>query len=88
MVYFFIRVVVNTLAAAVVMNVAPGLRLAPFPFLGEPFATSLSYMKVLPSPHRRVRLRVGGAAHYRDVVIHPVAIHPQTTRHVTPRRHF
>ena len=46
MVYFLIRVAVNTLAAAIVMNIAPGLRLAPFPFLGEPFATSLSYMAV------------------------------------------
>lgn len=46
MMYFLIRVAVNTLAAAIVMNVVPGLRLAPFTFLDEPFATTLSYMAV------------------------------------------
>lgn len=44
--YFLIRVAVNTLAAVIVMNVVPGLRLTPFTAFGEPFATTLSYMAV------------------------------------------
>jgi len=51
MAYFLIRVAVNTLAAASVMNVVPGLRLAPF--LGEPFATALSLSTLWQSSHRQ-----------------------------------
>jgi uncharacterized membrane protein YvlD (DUF360 family) len=36
--------VVYTTAAAIVMNVVPGLRLAPDPYLGEPFTTVLAYI--------------------------------------------
>ena len=46
MTYFLIRVIVNTLAAAIVMNVVPGLRLLPFTSFGEPFAAIFSYMVV------------------------------------------
>lgn len=46
MTYFFIRVVVNTLAAAIVMNVVPGLRLLPFPYIGDPFAAIFSYIAI------------------------------------------
>ena len=46
MTYFFVRVVVNTLAAAIVMNVVPGLRLLPFPALSEPFAAIFSYIVI------------------------------------------
>jgi len=44
MAYFLIRMVVYTTAAAIVMNVVPGLRLAPYAFLGEPFTTALAYI--------------------------------------------
>lgn len=46
MVYFLIRVGVNTLAVAIVMNVVPGLRLVPNPALPEPFARAFSYILV------------------------------------------
>ncbi|MEI2689985.1 MAG: AarF/UbiB family protein [Anaerolineae bacterium] len=46
MVYFLLRVVVNTLAVAIVMNVVPGLRLVPHASLPEPFATSYSYIVI------------------------------------------
>lgn len=46
MIYFLIRVVVNTLAAAIVMNVVPGLRLVPNSSLPEPLATTYSYVLV------------------------------------------
>lgn len=46
MVYFLIRVVVNTLAVAIVMNVVPGLRLVPNSSLPEPFATSIAYISI------------------------------------------
>lgn len=46
MAYFFIRVVVNTLAAAIVMNLVPGLRLVPNSSLPEPFATTFSYITI------------------------------------------
>lgn len=46
MAYFLIRVVVNTLAVAIVMNVVPGLRLVPNASLPEPFATSYSYLVI------------------------------------------
>ncbi len=42
MTYFLVRVVVNTLAVAIVMNVVPGLRLVPNSSLPEPFATSFA----------------------------------------------
>ncbi len=45
-VYFLLRVAVNTLAAAIVMNVVPGLRLTPFANVGEPFSQLLSYTLV------------------------------------------
>lgn len=44
--YFLLRVAVNTLAAAIVMNVVPGLRLVPFPGLPEPLAGIVSYIIV------------------------------------------
>lgn len=43
MAYFILRVVVFTVAAAIVMNVVPGLRLVPESFLPEPFATLAAY---------------------------------------------
>ena len=46
MTYFLIRVAVNTLAAAIVMNIVPGLRLVPFASLSEPFASISSYIIV------------------------------------------
>lgn len=46
MVYFLLRVAVNTLAVAIVMNVVPGLRLVPHPSLPEPFATAYSYLVI------------------------------------------
>jgi uncharacterized membrane protein YvlD (DUF360 family) len=46
MTYFLIRVIVNTLAAAIVMNVVPGLRLVPFTYFDEPFAAIFSYIVV------------------------------------------
>jgi predicted unusual protein kinase regulating ubiquinone biosynthesis (AarF/ABC1/UbiB family)/uncharacterized membrane protein YvlD (DUF360 family) len=46
MTYFLIRVAVNTLAVAIVMNVVPGLRLVPHPSLPEPFATAYSYLVI------------------------------------------
>ena len=46
MVYFLIRVVVNTVAVAIVMNVVPGLRLVPNSSLPEPFATSIAYISI------------------------------------------
>lgn len=46
MAYFLIRVIVNTLAAAIVMNVVPGLRLVPNSSLPEPFATTYSYILI------------------------------------------
>lgn len=44
MAYFLFRVLVNTLAASIVMNIVPGLRLVPNPSLPEPFATAFSYI--------------------------------------------
>ncbi|MBX3051989.1 MAG: phage holin family protein [Caldilineaceae bacterium] len=44
MTYFLIRVTVNMLAAAIVMNLVPGLRLIPNSSLPEPFATLYSYI--------------------------------------------
>lgn len=46
MFYFLVRVVVNTVAAAIVMNVVPGLRLVPVTFLDEPFAGLFSYIVI------------------------------------------
>jgi uncharacterized membrane protein YvlD (DUF360 family) len=46
MTYFLVRVVVNTLAVAIVMNVVPGLRLVPNSSLPEPFATSFAYISI------------------------------------------
>lgn len=46
MAYFLIRVVVNTLAAAIVMNVVPGLRLVPSAYLSEPLGSVFSYSAV------------------------------------------
>lgn len=46
MAYFLIRVIVNTLAAAIVMNLVPGLRLVPNSALSEPFATLYSYIVI------------------------------------------
>lgn len=44
MAYFFVRVFVNTLAVAIVLNVIPGLRPVPVSFLPEPFATITTYI--------------------------------------------
>lgn len=44
--YFLLRVAVNTLAAAIVMNLVPGLRLVPYTNLNEPFASIVSYFVV------------------------------------------
>lgn len=44
MAYFFVRVFVNTLAVAIVLNVIPGLRPVPVSFLPEPFATIMTYI--------------------------------------------
>lgn len=44
MTYVLIRVVVNTIAVVIIMNVVPGLRLAPYPYIGEPFSTIVSYI--------------------------------------------
>lgn len=46
MVYFLIRIAMNTLAAAIVMNIVPGLRLNPFVLNGEPLPVALSYLAV------------------------------------------
>jgi uncharacterized membrane protein YvlD (DUF360 family) len=46
MAYFLIRVAVNTLAAAIVMNVVPGLRLVPYTYFSEPFAGIFSHIVV------------------------------------------
>jgi len=46
MAYFLIRVVVNAIAAAIVMNVVPGLRLVPQSPLSEPIALLLSYISI------------------------------------------
>ena len=46
MVYFLVRMAVYTTAAAIVMNVVPGLRLAPYPYLGEPFTTISAYAMI------------------------------------------
>lgn len=42
--HFLIRVAVNTLAAAIVMNIVPGLRLVPYTSLSEPFASIFLYI--------------------------------------------
>lgn len=46
MVYFLVRLAIYVTAAAIVMNVVPGLRLAPNPYLGEPFTSILAYVTV------------------------------------------
>ena len=46
MAYFFIRIGVYTVAAAIVMNLVPGLRLAPYAQVSEPLATILAYLRV------------------------------------------
>lgn len=46
MFYFLLRLFVYTLAAAIVMNVTPGLRLAPYPRFGEPLTTVLAYVGI------------------------------------------
>ncbi len=46
MVYFLIRMAIYTTAAAIVMNVVPGLRLDPYPYLGEPFTTISAYVMI------------------------------------------
>lgn len=43
MVYVVVRLAVFICAAAVVMNVVPGLRLAPYPYFGDPYTTLLAY---------------------------------------------
>ena len=46
MAYFLIRMAIYTTAAAIVMNVVPGLRLDPYPYLGEPFTTIGAYAMI------------------------------------------
>lgn len=46
MVYFLIRVAVNTLAAALVMHVVPGLRISPYAFPSAPLAATASYVAI------------------------------------------
>lgn len=43
MVYVAVRLAIFICAAAVVMNVVPGLRLAPYPYFGDPYTTLLAY---------------------------------------------
>lgn len=44
--YFLIRVLVNTLAAALVMHVVPGLRFSPYTFPSAPLAATASYVAI------------------------------------------
>lgn len=46
MAYIVIRVFVNTLAVAIVLNVVPGLRPVPVSYLPEPFATITTYIVI------------------------------------------
>lgn len=46
MAYFLLRVVVNALAAAIVMNIVPGLQLAPYNYYGEPLPKVFSYILI------------------------------------------
>lgn len=46
MAYFLIRLLVNTLAVAIVMNVVPGLQLVPISSLPEPLATIVTYAAI------------------------------------------
>ncbi len=46
MTYFLLRVAVNTVAAAIVMNVVPGLRFAPYGYSSAPFAALFSYIVI------------------------------------------
>lgn len=46
MVYFLVRMAVYIVAAVLVMNVVPGLRLAPYPFIGEPYTEIAAYVVI------------------------------------------
>lgn len=44
MVYFLVRMAVYVVAAAFVMRVVPGLRLEPYPYIGQPWTEILAYI--------------------------------------------
>jgi len=46
MLYFLLRVLVNTLAATLVMHVVPGLRLSPYTLTSAPLAAAASYLAI------------------------------------------
>lgn len=46
MLYFLLRVLVNTLAATLVMHVVPGLRLSPYTLTSAPLAAAVSYLAI------------------------------------------
>ena len=46
MLYFLVRVLVNSLAAALVMHVVPGLRLSPYSMISAPLAATASYIAI------------------------------------------
>lgn len=46
MLYFLVRVLVNTLAATLVMHVVPGLRLSPYALNSAPLAAAASYLVI------------------------------------------
>lgn len=46
MLYFLIRVLVNSLAAALVMHVVPGLRLSPYSLVNAPVAATVIYLEI------------------------------------------
>jgi ubiquinone biosynthesis protein len=46
MIYFLFRLIIYTVAAALVMRFVPSLRLAPYPYLAEPYNSVLSYVVI------------------------------------------
>lgn len=46
MLYFLVRVLVNSLAAALVMHLVPGLRLSPYSMISAPLAATASYIAI------------------------------------------
>lgn len=46
MAYFLVRVIVNTVAAAIVMNVVPGLQILPYTYSFNPLAGIFLYILI------------------------------------------